>query len=92
MNPPILQEILATVPDDGTRVEDIQVYANWIISKAQRPAISTLFHGMPGLPPPVLRHLDGGLPWRKACWPMDIVELFSRNADCKKIAKPQTRR
>jgi len=51
MNPPILQEILATVPDDGTRVEDIQVYANWIISKAQRPAISTLFHGMPGLPP-----------------------------------------
>lgn len=51
MIPPILAEVLATLPDEGQAVEDIHVYANWVLSRAERPAISTLFHGMPGLEP-----------------------------------------
>lgn len=49
---PVLQDILATLPDDGQAVEDIQVYANWVITRARRAALGTLLYGMPGLEDP----------------------------------------
>ncbi len=52
MIPPLLAEVLSTVPDDGQVVEDIHVYSNWVLSRARRPALSTVFHGMPGLESP----------------------------------------
>ena len=48
MEPDLLQKIMAEA-DLTARLEDLQIYLNWIITKSHRYAISTFFRGMPGL-------------------------------------------
>ena len=49
---PIIAELLDTVPDDGQVVEDIHVYTNWVLTRARRHALNSIFYGVPGLDEP----------------------------------------